>query len=140
MSFSLNRAELIGRLGRAPEMRYTAEGQAVTKFSLATDRPAKAGTKAETDWHQITCWGKLAEFANAYLTKGRLVFVAGRIAYRTWEGRDGVKRHGNGDHRLRAHPPRPQARSAETPVEDESETTCPSSPSTPPRCLPVLLT
>lgn len=94
MSFSLNRAELIGRLGRAPEMRFTQEGQAVTKFSLATDRPAKAGTKPETDWHQITCWGKLAEVANSYLTKGRLVFVAGRIAYRSWEGRDGTKRQG----------------------------------------------
>ncbi len=89
--FSLNRAELIGRLGRSPEMRYTAEGQAVTKFSLATDRPAKVGAPQETDWHSVVCWGKLAEFCNQYLTKGRLVFVAGRITYRAWEGKDGLK-------------------------------------------------
>ena len=89
--YSLNRIELIGRLGRTPEMRYTGR-PGCHQFSLATDRPAKAGTKPETDWHQITCWGKLGEFGNTYLTKGRLVFVAGRIAYRSWEGHDGVKR------------------------------------------------
>ncbi len=89
--FALNRAELIGRLGRPPEMRYTAEGQAVTRFSLATDRPVRAGGKPEVDWHSVVCWGKLAEFGNQYLTKGRLVFVAGRIAYRSWEGKDGLK-------------------------------------------------
>ncbi|MDG6910193.1 MAG: single-stranded DNA-binding protein [Nitrososphaerota archaeon] len=51
--YSLNRVELIGRIGRNPEMRYTAEGQAVARFSLATDRPSRAGAKAEVDWHQI---------------------------------------------------------------------------------------
>ena len=94
MSFSHNRAEIIGRVGRDASMRYTAEGQAVTTFSVATDRPAKAGAKAEPDWHSVVCWLKLAEFAASYVTKGRLVFVAGRIAYRSWEGRDGVKRKG----------------------------------------------
>ena len=92
--YSLNRVELIGRIGRNPEMRYTADGQAVTRFSLATDRPTRAGAKSEVDWHKITAWGKLGEFSNTYVTKGRLVFVAGRIAYRSWEGRDGVKRQG----------------------------------------------
>ena len=53
MAFSLNRTELIGRLGRDPEMRYTAEGQAVTQFSLATDRPTRAGNSPETDWHKV---------------------------------------------------------------------------------------
>jgi len=91
MPFSLNRAELIGRIGQVPEIRYTSDGQAVTKFSLATDRPAKPGTKADPDWHSVICWQKLAEFAGEYLTKGRLVFVAGRISYRTWEGKDGQK-------------------------------------------------
>lgn len=89
---SLNRTELIGRLGRDPEMRYTPDGQALTKFSLATNRPARAGAEPETDWHQIVCWGKLAEFAGQYLDKGRLVYVAGRLTYRTWEGQDGQKR------------------------------------------------
>jgi single-strand DNA-binding protein len=91
MSFSLNRTELIGRLGQDPEMRYTPEGQAVTKFSLATDRPAKPGTQSEPDWHSVVCWQKLAEFAGQHLTKGRLVFVAGRLTYRSWEGKDGQK-------------------------------------------------
>lgn len=92
MPFSLNRTELIGRLGRDPDMRFTPDGQAVTKFSLATDRPAKAGEEPVTDWHQVVCWGKLAEFAGQYLSKGRLVFAAGRLTYRDWEGRD-ARRH-----------------------------------------------
>jgi len=91
MPFSLNRAELIGRLGQDPEMRYTSEGQAVTKFSLATDRPAKPGTHSEPDWHSVVCWQKLAEFAGQHLTKGRLVFVAGRITYRDWESKEGQR-------------------------------------------------
>jgi len=91
MSFSLNRTELIGRLGQDPEMRYTPEGQAVSKFSLATDRPARPGTQSEPDWHSVVCWQKLAEFAGQHLSKGRLVFVAGRLTYRSWEGKDGQK-------------------------------------------------
>ncbi len=91
MSFSLNRTELIGRLGQDPEMRYTPEGQAVSKFSLATDRPAKPGTQSDPDWHSVVCWQKLAEFAGQHLSKGRLVFVAGRLTYRSWEGKDGQK-------------------------------------------------
>jgi len=92
MAFAVNRVFLIGRLGQDPEMRYTPEGQAVTKFSLATDRPTKPGAERQTDWHQIICWGQLAEFAGQYLARGRLVFVGGRLSYRTWEGRDGQKR------------------------------------------------
>jgi len=91
MPFSLNRAELIGRLGQDPEMRYTSDGQAVAKFSLATDRPAKPGAQSEPDWHRVVCWQKLAEFAGQHLTKGRLVFVAGRVSYRAWEGKDGQR-------------------------------------------------
>ncbi len=91
MSFSLNRTELIGRLGQDPEMRYTPEGQAVSKFSLATDRPAKPGTQSDPDWHSVVCWQKLAEFAGQHLSKGRLVFVAGRLTYRSWEGKDGQR-------------------------------------------------
>ena len=92
MAFSVNRTLLVGRVGHEPELRYTPEGQAVTKFSLATDRPTRSGAERETDWHQVVCWGKLAEFAGQYLAKGRLVFVAGRLTYRTWESRDGQRR------------------------------------------------
>ena len=93
MGFSVNRAELIGRLGRDPDMRYTPEGHVVTKFSVATDRPTKPGAEPETDWHQVVCWGPLAEFAGQYLGKGRLVYIAGRITYRSWDGKDGQKRY-----------------------------------------------
>lgn len=93
MPYSLNRVELIGRLGQDPNMRFTTSGQAVTRISLATDRPSRSGGESGTDWHQITCWGNLAEFAGQHLAKGRLIFVAGRLSYRTWEGRDGQRRH-----------------------------------------------
>jgi single-strand DNA-binding protein len=91
MPYTLNRVELIGRLGQDPNMRFTAAGQTVTRLSLATDRPSRPG-ETGTDWHQIVCWDQLAEFAGQHLTRGRLVFVAGRISYRTWEGRDGQRR------------------------------------------------
>ena len=92
MPYSLNRVELIGRLGQDPNMRFTTAGLAVTRISLATDRPSRSGTQTGTDWHQIVCWDKLAEFAGQHLAKGRLVFIAGRLSYRTWEGRDGQTR------------------------------------------------
>ena len=91
MAQSLNRVLLIGRLGRDPEMRYTADGEAVTTLSLATDRPPKPDGAAETDWHRVVCWAKLAEFAGQFLAKGRLVCVTGRICYRSWESRDGQR-------------------------------------------------
>ena len=92
MSFDVNRLFLIGRLGKDPEMRYTQDGQAVTTFSLATNRPTRPGAEPATDWHDVVCWDKTAEFANEYFAKGRRVFIGGRLTYRTWEGRDGVKR------------------------------------------------
>lgn len=88
MAMSLNRVELIGRSGRDAELRYLADGQAVAKFSLATDRPVRGGG-SDTDWHQVVLWGKVAEIAGEFVTKGRLVFVAGRLSYRSWEGKDG---------------------------------------------------
>lgn len=92
MPFDLNRVELIGRLGRDPELRYTPDGKSVTNFRLATNRRGRPETEPETDWHTIVCWDKLAEFAAEYLTKGRLVFIAGRLVYRSWQGRDGRPR------------------------------------------------
>jgi single-strand DNA-binding protein len=73
-------------------MRYTPEGHAVTRFSLATDRATRPGAEPVTDWHQVICWRKLAEFAGEYLAKGRLVAVSGHLTYRAWEGRDGQRR------------------------------------------------
>lgn len=87
MAMSLNRVELIGRAGRDADLKYLPDGQALTKFSLATDRPVTGGS--EPDWHQVILWGKVAEIAGEFVMKGRLVFVAGRLSYRTWDGKDG---------------------------------------------------
>ncbi len=95
MSRTLNKVSLIGRLGKDPEMRYTASGAAVTTFTLATNRMTKSadGTaQEETDWHTIVTWDKLAETCNQYLTKGRQVYIEGRLQTRTWE-QDGQKRY-----------------------------------------------
>ena len=91
----VNKAILIGRLGRDPEVRYTPDGAMVTNFTLATDESYKDknGEKVQkTEWHRIVAFGKLAEICGNYLIKGKLVFVEGRIQTRSWEDKDGVKR------------------------------------------------
>jgi single-strand DNA-binding protein len=90
---NLNIIHLIGRLGGEPDMRYSESGQCRTRFRLATNRPARAGTEPATDWHQVVCWGQVAEFAGEYATTGRLVYVSGRIAYSSYDGRDGQTYH-----------------------------------------------
>lgn len=89
MAGSLNKVLLIGRLGRDPEMRYTASGQPVANFSIATDETytSKDGQKVEkTEWHRIVVWGKQAEFCGNYLSKGRLVYIEGKLETRKWQG------------------------------------------------------
>jgi single-strand DNA-binding protein len=96
MAASLNKAMLIGNLTRDPEMRKTTGGQSVTSFSMATNRSYtdKAGNKKEeADFHNIVAWGRLAEICAQYLTKGKKVYVDGRIQTRDWEGQDGVKKY-----------------------------------------------
>jgi single-strand DNA-binding protein len=91
----VNKAILIGRLGKDPEVRYTPDGTMVTNFNLATDEQwkDKSGEKVQkTEWHRIVTFGKLAEICGNYLVKGKLVFVEGRIQTRSWEDKDGVKR------------------------------------------------
>lgn len=92
---SVNRALLVGRLGRDPETRYTSGGQAVCNFTLATDETYKdrnGERQKRTEWHRIVVWGKQAEIAQQYLHKGSLVFVEGRIQTRQWDDREGQKR------------------------------------------------
>jgi single-strand DNA-binding protein len=96
---TLNRATLIGRLTRDPEMRYTPSGAAVTNFSIATNSYGKdaAGERKEyTDFHNIVAWNignrHLAELCAQYLKKGSLVYVEGRLQTRSWEGQDGQKK------------------------------------------------
>lgn len=96
MAGSLNKAILIGRLGRDPEMRYTPSGQPVANFSIATDETytGKDGQKVEkTEWHRIVVWGKQAEFCGNYLAKGRLVYIEGKIETRKWTDKDGVEKY-----------------------------------------------
>ncbi len=96
MAGSLNKVILIGRLGRDPEMRYTPSGQPVTNFSLATDESytGKDGQKVQkTEWHRIVVWGKQAEFCGNYLSKGRLVYVEGKLETRKWTDKDGSEKY-----------------------------------------------
>ncbi len=96
MSGSINKVILIGRLGRDPEVKYTPSGQAVAKFSIATDETYKdrnGEQQRRTEWHNIVAWRRLAEICGEYLVKGKLVYIEGRIQTRQWEDREGNKRN-----------------------------------------------
>ena len=88
---SLNKVLLIGRLGRDPEVRYTQSGKAVANFTLATSERGKDGDE-RTEWHRIVVWDKQAETVGKYLSKGRQVFIEGRIQSRAWEDKEGNQR------------------------------------------------
>jgi single-strand DNA-binding protein len=95
MARSLNRVQLIGNLTRDPELRYTPSGTAVCSFSIATNRNWTTDTgekKEEVEFHRIVAWGKLAELCSQFLTKGRKVFVEGRLATRSWTAQDGAQK------------------------------------------------
>ena len=92
MARTINRVELLGRVGTDPEMSYTPGGTAVTKLRLATDRYRKEGENG-TDWHDVVAWDKLAEAVNQYVGKGQRVYVAGRLVQNSWETEDGQRRH-----------------------------------------------
>ena len=92
----VNKVILVGNLGRDPEVRSTPSGQPVASFTLATSRrwKDKNGQRQEqTEWHQIVCWGRQAEVAGQYLTKGKQIFVEGRLQTRQWDDKDGNKRY-----------------------------------------------
>ncbi len=93
----INKAILIGRLGSDPEVRYTPSGDAVANFSIATSeewKDANSGEKKErTEWHRIVAWRRLGEICGEYLSKGRQVYVEGRIQTNTWEDKEGNKRY-----------------------------------------------
>ncbi|RMF43549.1 MAG: single-stranded DNA-binding protein, partial [Anaerolineae bacterium] len=92
---ALNRVQLIGYLGRDPEMRYTPTGKPYTTFSVAVTRRWKGSSgeqKEATDWFNIEAWGRLAEICNQYLSKGRLVFIEGRLHTDRYE-QDGQTRY-----------------------------------------------
>lgn len=93
--FSLNRAEVIGNLTRDPEVRTLPSGQSVTSFAVATNRRWKdkeGNTKEDTQYHEVSIWGRLGELASQMLSKGKKVYVEGRLSTTSWEGNDGIKR------------------------------------------------
>jgi single-strand DNA-binding protein len=93
----VNKAIVVGNLGRDPEVRYTPSGVPVASFSVATSDEWKdkdTGAKQErTEWHRIVAWRGLAEVCGKYLRKGSQVYIEGRIQTRSWEDRDGVQRY-----------------------------------------------
>ncbi len=93
---SLNRVMLIGRLGKEPEIQHFDSGVVRASFSLATSEVYinKDGQKVEqTEWHNIVMWRKLAEIAEKYLVKGKLVYIEGRLKTRSWDDKEGNKRY-----------------------------------------------
>jgi single-strand DNA-binding protein len=95
---SVNKMIVIGNLGTEPEMRFTPNGRPVTSFSVATNwryTTADGERKEETEWFTVVTWGRLAEQCNQFLTKGRLVYVEGRLRTHTWEGQDGQRHSRN---------------------------------------------
>ena len=94
----MNKIIVIGNVGRDPEMRYTPSGQGVTSFSVASNRryrTADGEQREETMWFNINAWGRMAEICNQYLTKGRQVYVEGRLTTRIFQGSDGQARIAN---------------------------------------------
>ena len=93
---SVNKAIIVGNLGRDPEVRYTPDGKAVTSFSVATTdkwRDKDGNSQERTEWHRIVAFDRLAETCGEYLAKGRAVYVEGNIRTRSWEDREGNKRY-----------------------------------------------
>ena len=93
---SVNKAILVGNLGKDPELRYTPSGTAVCTFTLATSErfKNKQGEQQDrTEWHNIVVWAGLAEICGKYLTKGKQVYIEGRIQNRSYDDRDGNKRY-----------------------------------------------
>jgi len=91
MSRTINRVELLGRVGSDPELRQTQGGTAVVQLRLATDRRRENG-EGETDWHTIVCWAKQAEAVAEYVRTGERVYVAGRLQQQSWETDAGERR------------------------------------------------
>lgn len=93
---SLNKVQIIGNLGKDPELRYTQSGTAVASFSVATTEKYKnkgGEWEEKTEWHNVTLWGKLAEIAGEYLQKGKTVYIEGKLQTRKWQDRDGNDRY-----------------------------------------------
>ncbi len=92
MPRTINRVELLGRVGADPEMRYTQSDTPVTQLRLATDR-RRQNEETIADWHSVVCWGKLAEAVHQYVSKGDRLYVAGRLVQSSYEAQDGQRKY-----------------------------------------------
>ena len=134
---SVNKAILVGNLGRDPEVRFTGGGKAVAKFPIATSEvwnDAEGSRQERTEWHNIVVWGKQAESCGQYLQKGRQVYIEGSIRTRSYDDKEGNKRYitevhaqrvqflgGGGGGAGRGAPAREAETSGPAPVEAPSE-------------------
>ena len=142
---SLNKVQLIGHLGADPELRYTANGTAVATFNVATSESFRANESDEwqerTEWHRVVAWGRQAEIAGEYLSKGRQVYIEGRLQTRSWEDRDGNKRYtteivvrdmillgGRGSSSSGDYPPHPADTYSAPPSTEPGQTSTPVAP------------
>ena len=122
----VNKAIILGHLGRDPELNHTQGGQAVCRLNIATSRKytnkSTNETVDETEWHRVTVWGKQAEHCKQYLAKGRQCYVEGRLRTSSYEDKDGIKRYsteivadqvqfigGKGDHSSGSDGPPPES-------------------------------
>ena len=93
---TVNKVILVGRLGADPDIRYSANGTAIARLSVATNERVPAGEgnwEDRTEWHRVVVFGKLAETCGNYLSKGRLVYLEGSLRTQQWEDKEGVKRY-----------------------------------------------
>lgn len=93
---TVNKVILVGRLGADPDIRYSANGMAIARLSVATTERVPAGEgnwEDKTEWHRVVVFGKLAETCGNYLSKGRLVYLEGSLRTQQWEDKEGVKRY-----------------------------------------------
>jgi len=96
MSGTYNKAVIVGRLGRDPELKYTPNGTPICTMSVATDESYKdqsGQVQKKTEWHRVVVWGKQAENVSQYLAKGRAALVEGRLQTRSWDDQQGIKRY-----------------------------------------------
>ncbi len=91
MGRTVNRAEVLGRVGADPGLRRTGAGAPVTTLRVATERRT-GGDEVEVDWHTVVCWGRTAEAVCRHVARGDRVFASGRLAYRSYETADGQRR------------------------------------------------
>ena len=96
MAGGINKVILVGNLGQDPEIRYTADGRPIANFSVATSETwndkGSGERREKTEWHRVVVFGKLAEICGEYLSKGRQVYIEGKLQTRKWQGKDGQDR------------------------------------------------